>query len=141
MAELDLIFLGDNGDEVGLDFVGVGLIGESEALGDAGDVAIDANARDAKGVAEEDIGGLAADAGEFEEVVEVARDFAVEFLDDHAAGALNALGFHAAAEDFVELALERGEGDGDPVRGGAVFLEEGRGDDIDEVVAELGGED
>ena len=57
------------------------LVREAEALGEPADVRVDADAWYPKGVAEQDIGGLAADAGQAEQGVEVARHLAAEAVD------------------------------------------------------------
>ena len=141
VAEFNLVFLGDDGGEVGFDFVGIGFGGEAEAGGEAGDMAINANAGDGEGVSEEDVGGFATDTGKFEEVFEFFGDCAVIFFGENSAGALDALGFHAATENGAEFLLEFGEGNTGPICGGFVFFEEGWCDFVDHVVAVLGGED
>jgi len=55
--------------EVGLDLLGRGLLGPAEASREPADVGVDGDPRDVEGVAEDDVGGLAAYAGECDEFV------------------------------------------------------------------------
>src|SRR6202022_4009951 len=67
--------------DVGLDLDGVGTLGQTEATREPLNVGIDREARHAEGDTEHDIGGLAADPGQRDQVVDVARDLAAEALD------------------------------------------------------------
>src|ERR1700682_45287 len=72
--------------DVGFDLDGVGALGQPKAPREPLDVGIDREARHAEGDTEYDIGGLAADPGQRDQVVDVARDLAAEALDQRRAG-------------------------------------------------------
>ena len=96
---------------------------------------------DSKGIAQYDIGGLSADAGQGGELVHRARDLAAEVLDDLARGPLDADGFvvvEAAGADVLLDLLRIGAG---PIGGGFVLPEQLRRDQVDPDIRALGGED
>jgi hypothetical protein len=137
MTERDSILRWHQRREVGLDLVGVGVLREAEPLGEAQDVGVHADGGPGKGVAEDDVGGLATDAGQGEEAVQIARNITGTFLDEHRGGGADRLGLVPVEVDTADVVLvECGPGGG-----GAVLLEEAGGDGVDEVVAGLGGED
>src|SRR2546428_11009715 len=71
---------------VGFDLDWVGTLGQTEAPGEPLDVGIDGEARNAEGDTQHDVGGLAPDAGKRDQVLDTARDLAVEALDPPRAG-------------------------------------------------------
>lgn len=96
VGELDPAVLRDDVHEVLLDFDGVGVGGELEAAREAEHVGVDDDAGgDAVPGAEDDVGGFARDAGQLEHLVHSFGDFALEFFDEDAGGADDALGFVA----------------------------------------------
>jgi hypothetical protein len=133
---------GDEGHEVLFDFDGVGVGGQAETLREAGDVGIDDDADVlGEGVAEDDVGGFAADAAELGEFVHGLGDAAAVFFDD--VGRRFADGFGLVAEEaggLYELfdVFLGGFGEG---LGRGVLFEEGGGDEVDADVGALGGED
>ena len=81
-------------DEVLFDFFRVFVLGEVEALREAGDVCIDDDAYGfVEGVAKDDVGCFAGDAWEFYEFVHCLRDGASEISDDHFGGVMDGFGF------------------------------------------------
>lgn len=134
--------LGDDFDEVFFDFDRVFLFGQAEALAQAGDVGVDDDAGlDAVGVAEDDIGGFASDAGEIGEGFEIFGDFAVMLLRDGFGGGNEVLGFIAekagGADEVFDVFLLRG---GESF-GVGVFFKEGGRHHVDADVGALRGED
>jgi hypothetical protein len=111
-------------------------------LGEAADVGIDDDADVlGEGVAEDDVGGFAADAAEGSELVHGLGDAAGVLFDDVGGGFAEGLGFIAeeagGLDEFFDVFLG-GFGEG---LGGGVFFEEGGSDEVDADVGALGGED
>ena len=134
--------LGDLFDEVFFDFDRVFLLGQTEALAQAGDVGVDDDAGfDAVSVAEDDVGGFASDPGEMGEGFEFAGDFAFVVVDEGLGGGADIFRFVAeeagGTDEVFEVFLARG-GHAFGVR---VFLEEGGGHQVDAHVGALRGED
>ena len=134
--------LGDELDEVFFDFDRVFLLGQTEALAQAGDVGVDHDAGlDAVGVAEDDVGGFASDPGEMGEGFEFAGDFASVVVDEGLGGGADIFRFVAeeagGTDEVFEVFLARG-GHAFGVR---VFLEEGGSHQVDAHVGALRGED
>ena len=134
--------LGDLFDEVLFDFDRIFLLGQTEALAQAGDVGVDDDAGfDAVGVAEDDVGGFASDPGEMGEGFEFAGDFAFVVVDECLGGGTDIFRFVAeeagGTDEVFEVFLARG-GHAFGVR---VFLEEGGGHQVDAHVGALRGED
>ena len=96
-----------------LDLDRVGLVGPAEAAGQPAEVGVDGDAGDAEAVAEHDVGGLAADAGQRHQVVEPRRHLPVVPLDEGGAQLEQRVGLGAEeaerADDLLEL-LARGAG-------------------------------
>jgi len=136
------VILRDDFHQVFFDFDRVGVFGQTEALAQAGHVGVDHDAGfDAVGVAEDDVGGFASDAGQMGERFEVSGDFAVMEPDQSLGGGDEVFRFVAeetggADEVFDVLLLRGGEGLG--VR---VFPEERGCHQIDAHVGALRGED
>ena len=136
------VVLRDEFHEDGLDFFWVGLAGEAEAGGEARDVGVDDDADVlAEGVAEDDVGGFAADAGELDEFVHGLRDVSAMLVDEEPAAGADVFGLGAVEADGAEVVLEGGGIGLGVVARGAVFFEEGGGDFIDLHVGALRGED
>ena len=93
--------------EVGFDFHRVGRLRQSEPAGEAADMGVDDDAFvHGEGVAEDDVGGLPADAGELHELRHAARDLAAVALDERPAEALERLGFVAEEAGGLDEGLE-----------------------------------
>jgi len=74
MGGLDPLGLGQESAELIVDLLGVARPGESETLGDTRHVRIDGKGGNAKGIAEDDIGGLPSHARQLHELGEGPRD-------------------------------------------------------------------
>ena len=68
VAKAHPLFFRDNGHQVGFDLVRIVFGREAQALRQAHDMGVDADGVAAETVAEDDVGGLAADAGQADEV-------------------------------------------------------------------------
>ena len=113
-------------------------VGPAEAAGQPAEVGVDGDAGDAEGVAEDDVGGLAADAGQVDEVLEAGRYLAAVPLDQRGAELEQGLGLGAEeaerADDLLEVVAV-----GPGHRGGVgVGREQGRADGVDPLVGGLG---
>ncbi len=103
--------LGDEFHEVLFDFDGIGVFGEVEAEGEAGDVGIDDDADVlVEGVAEDDVGGFSADAAELGEFVHGVGDLAVMFFDDVGGGGGEGGGFGRGRSGCIECVFRYGLG-------------------------------
>jgi hypothetical protein len=134
--------LGDSLDEVLFDFDRVGVLGQSEAFAQAGDVRVDDDTGfDAESIAENNIGCFASDPGETGERFQVAGDFTVMVLDQGLGGGDEVFRFVAeetgGADEFFDVFLFGG-GEMSGVR---VFFEEGGGHHVDAHIGALRGED
>ena len=97
------------GDQVALDLHRVGVPGHAQPLAQPTDVRVDHDARrEAEGRAQHDVGRLAADAGQLDERVQVARHLAVMLFDQLLAAAGNALGLVAKEAGALDGPLELG---------------------------------
>jgi hypothetical protein len=92
-----------------LDGLGIVRRRDAQAVGDAQHVAIDGQARHAEGVAEHDVGRLAADARQLDERVHRRRHLAVVAFDERArrAGDRSRLAAEEAGRDDQRLDLGR----------------------------------
>ena len=96
VAEINPMILGHKLHQLVLNLHRIVLLGQAEPQTQSPDMCIDHDtAGDAKAGAEDDVGRLAADAGEFDEGVEIARDLAAVVRDDSRAGGFDVLGFVA----------------------------------------------
>ena len=88
MGEDDPFILRDHGHQIILDFLGVLVACQVQALRKPHDMGVNHDAAaDAEGGAENDVSGFAGNAGKGKDFVHGARDFAAEFLEDTFAGA------------------------------------------------------
>lgn len=120
-----------------LDFGDAGVRGrEGEAACEALDVGVDNNAVvDVEAVAEDDVGGLAGDAAEGEELLHGARNLAAEAIADRGHGFVDGAGLVAEEADRFDVGLDLlGRSGG--VRGGRGESGEERGRDL--VHADIG---
>jgi hypothetical protein len=132
----------EDGHELALNLFRLTLAGELQALGKAGDMGIDDDAViELKGVAEHDIGRLAADAVELDESLHGLGDLAMVQVEEGLATPLNVAGFGAEESDAADILFERCERSLGVISGGPIFLEESGGDEVDLFVGGLGGED
>ena len=91
-------------------------------------------------VSEDDVGGLASDAVQFNQLFHGARDFAAVLFDDRPAAGFDAPGFvpiKACGLDFTFQCWEIGFR---VISGGPVFPEQIGCDDVDAFIGALGGE-
>ena len=94
-----------------LDLDRVGLVGPAEPAGQPAEVGVDGDAGDAEGVAEHHVGGLAAHAGQRDQVLEAGRHLAVVPLDERLAQLEQRLGLGPEeaerADDLLEVVARR----------------------------------
>lgn len=112
VAEVNPLLFGEQLHQVLLDFYGIAVFGQAEQVGDAADVSVDDDAAgDVEGGAKEDVGGLAADAGERDQFFECARELAAEFINEFFRHAADAGGFGSEeaerADDLFDFRLGR----------------------------------
>ena len=125
----------------GLDLVRVGLRGPAESAGEPAEVRVDGDAGDAEGVAEHDVGGLAPDARQRDQVLEPAGHLTVVALDQRLAQPDQRVGLGPEEPGGLDHRLELGAVGGGVVGGGAVRREQRRRDHVDPGVGALGGQD
>src|SRR5215211_285653 len=77
------VLLRDETLKVALDLHGIVLASEAEALGEAPDVSVDDDSLRRAPLGSDDVGRLAADAGQAHEIVDPRRQMSVELLDEH----------------------------------------------------------
>ena len=97
---------GNNLDQIRFDLVGIGVARKTQALRKPHHVGVDADGLFAEGIAENDIGGLAADAGQTDQVIEIVGDLAAKALDQLTATVMNRFGFVAIKVDLADLAFQ-----------------------------------
>jgi hypothetical protein len=129
-------------DEVLFDFDRVFLSGQAKAPTQAGDVGVDDDTGlDSVGVAEDDVGGFASDAGKIRQGFQIFRDFAIVLLRDGLCGGDEILGFVAekagGADEILNVLLL---GCGESL-GVGVFAEEGGSHQVDADIGALRGQD
>ena len=121
---------------------GHGLAGETQPAGETADMGVDDDALgEVEGVAEDDIGGLPAHAGELVEMFHGPRNLAAVIFDQ--GGGAPADGFRLGAEEAgrADEAFELGGGNVGKMLGRGAALEKGGRDFVDPVIRALGGED
>src|SRR5262249_11475687 len=82
VAEYRPLFFGDEPHQVALDRLRVGLRGQPHAAAESAQMGIDRDAGHAEGVAEDDVGRLAADAGQGYQLFHRRGDFAAMLFHD-----------------------------------------------------------
>jgi hypothetical protein len=133
---------GEQLHQVLLDLDRVGVPGQSQPTGEPPDVGVDHHALVAgEEGAEHHVGGLAADPWQLDQLVDGARDLAVEVLQQVPGGALDRLGLVAeearrAEEKLQLLAVGAGQ-----VGGRRVAVEQLDGHPVDDHVGRLGRQD
>ena len=132
----------NEGEEVGLDFSGIRLGGEAEALGEAADMGVDDDALlEAECVSEHDVGGFAADARKGGEFLHTVRNASPVAFEEGGGAGLEAAGLGPEEPGGFDEGLKFRGGDGGVVCGGFAAFEKAFGDQIDALVSALGGED
>ena len=133
---------GHHSQEITLYLFGVVVFGEAEATRDAPDVGVNDHALvDAEGVAQHHVGGLAAHAGESDEIGHGAGNLSAVILDECASHALQGAGLVAEETYGPDLLLQLRQVGLRVVLRGVVLLEETFRDLVDSDVGALGGED
>ncbi|HEX2444322.1 MAG TPA: hypothetical protein VHJ77_10295 [Vicinamibacterales bacterium] len=112
-------------------------IRDADAVGDAQDMTIDGEPRHAQRVTQDDVGGLAADAGEFDELLHARRNLAPMLLDERDRHAGERLRFHPEEAGGLNLGLELRRGCPGQRARVRVSFEERRRDLVDALVGAL----
>ena len=141
MAEPDLHRIGHYWIQVVLDLVRIRLITETQALGKATHVGIDADGGLAKDVTPEDIGGLPSHTWQGDKILQLPWDLSPELGYDLSTTLLNSLGFVPIKTGGADLCLQRGAVCGSPVARNPIFLEEICRDLVHSLIGALGGQD
>jgi hypothetical protein len=141
MAEANALLRWHDFHQVRFDFVGIRVVGKSQALGNAHDMGIDADGLPAEGIAENDVGRLTSYARQREEIVDAVRDLPAEACDQLLAAAVNRFGFVAIKINFSDLDLQFGRCSASVIGGRTVGLEKFRRNLVDQIVARLSCED
>ena len=92
MGKFHPALLGHQGHQVELNLYRVLLAREPQALGDPAYVGVHHEARDAEGVAQDDVGRLAADPRQFYQLIQGSRHLPAELRNQGLADGLEALG-------------------------------------------------
>ncbi len=124
-----------------LDDLGILGAGDADASGDAEDVSIHRQSRDAERVAKDDVGGLAAHAGQLHQFVHRPRHFAAMRVDDLGRHPEQRARLGAEETCRLDLRLEFVGGRPGERRGVGVALEQGRRDLVHPLVSALRRED
>ena len=118
------------------------LISEAQLAGDAPDVGVDDHAvRGVPDFAQDDVGGFAADAGDFDEQLHGVGHFAVVLGEDFDGSALEGFGFVAVKTCAVDGFFDLFDGGVGEVLLGWELGEEAWGYFVDSGVGALGGQD
>jgi hypothetical protein len=127
--------------QVALNFFRRGMAGQTEALGKPRHMRIhdDSNA-DTKGVAQNNVCGLAAHPGQFDQLLHCPWDKAAVLLDKRPTCGLYVFRLVAIKADASYGCLKFGAGREGKIGGRPIFLEKVRRDTIDLAIAALGGE-
>ncbi len=136
------MILGNQGDQVLLDFDRIALFGEPKAQAQAGHVGVDDDSDvDVEGVAQDHVGGLAADSGQGGELVHRLWDLAGVVIEKGLGHGADGFALAAKEARGVDIALQLGRIGRGIILGGAILLEEIFGHDIDTKIGALGRED
>jgi hypothetical protein len=142
VGELRPIVLRDKFHQHRFDFFRINLAREAEAHRKPRDVRVDDHADILpKGIAENDVGGFATDAGKGDERVHGLGHFTGMLIDEKAAAGADIFRLGAIKADGTEVVLERGGIGFGVVARRRVFLEERGCDFVDLHVGTLRGED
>jgi CRP/FNR family cyclic AMP-dependent transcriptional regulator len=127
----------EKGHEVPLDLHRIGLLGPLESLGQPQDMGIDGDAGHSEGLAEDHVGGLAADTGQAHEVVEVLGYLPAEAVAQHLTDAKQRGGLVPEEAGRGDDALKVGTVSGSQSGRGWVGGKELRGDPVDPLIGAL----
>lgn len=142
VRKVDPFPLGQQPHQVLFDLDRVGVPGETQPLAQACDMSIDDHAgRNAKGGAQDDVGGLATHARQLDQRGQVLGHLAAMFSDQAAGGAGDALGLVAKEPGALDGPLEVGRAGGRQGLGVGVFGKQVRRDHVHPNVGALGRED
>ena len=140
MGEFHPAFLGHQGHQVELNLYRVLLAREPQTLGNPAYVGVHHQTRDVEGVAQDDVGRLAADPRQFYQFIQGSRYLAAEFLHQGLANSLEALGFLMVKTGGIDGLLQVREVGSRVVGRSGVLAEYGRGDLVNPDIGALGRE-
>ncbi len=100
------VLFGDYIGQIELQLYRIAVFGELQPAGDSDDVGVAGDGRDAEGVAEHDVGGLAAHARQRHKLFYRVRDFAAEGIDNLATGPLDAHRFVVIETTSLDVFLD-----------------------------------
>jgi len=142
VGEINPVRPGHNPHQGSLDFLGRPLPGEAEPVAEPGDMGVYDNALGLPvGDTQHDVGGLAADAIELNQVGEPVGNATGVLFGDDPAGVADGAGFVAEETGGANELFEFGRGDNGEIGGGPVAGEQGGGDLVDADIGALGAED
>jgi len=130
----------DDSLQVALDLHRVFLAGQTQALGESANVRIDDDPLRMSELGRDDIRGLSGDTRESEEILETARNLAVELLEQHTHRAANRFRLLPEEAGRIDASLELLLRYGEVVLRLPVLLEQRTGDAIDVRIRRLRGE-
>ena len=116
-------------------------VGEAETVGDAEDVGVDGDDGLVVDDGGDDVGGLAADAGQGHEGVDVSGNLSAEVGQEFLGHGDEVVGLGVGIGNAADIGPDVVEGSGGQQLRRRKALEEGRGDEVDAPVGALGGED
>jgi hypothetical protein len=141
VAEVSPRFFWKKFRKVCFDFYGIGIFGETEAVGEASDMGIHDNAFiEAKGIAKNDVRGFSSDSGEGSQGFQGAGNLTIVVGKERGSHGSQVPGFIPEKTGGVNHAFEIFLGDACVVGRGLANAKEVLGDDIDPLVRALGGE-
>ena len=136
------VLLGDDFHECLLHFDGIVLAGETQPAGETTDMGVHHDAfGKVEGIAEDDVGGFPAHAGELVEMFHGPRNLAAVIFDQGGGAAADGFGLGAEESGGADEAFELGGRDFGKMLSCGAALEKGGRDFIDPVIRALGGED
>ena len=102
MAEADPVLLGHDICQIDLNFIGFGVTGQAQPLGEPHHVGIDPDCILSEGVAEEDVGCFSTHPGQRGQIVDVLRDFVSKPLSNFQAAILDHSSLVPVEVDFAD---------------------------------------
>ena len=125
--------------QVALDLHGIGLLRQTQQAGDPPDMGVDDNPTgNAKGGAQQDVGRLAADSGEFDQLVKSTGDLAVMLLHELTRHPADVRGFGPKESQRLDDRFDIRLGRFGECSGRGVLLKQSRSDRVDPLVRTLG---
>jgi predicted CoA-binding protein len=140
-VEADPRVLGEGRLEVAFGALDGGTVGETPARGEAMDVRVDGERRDAEGLGHDHARGLVTDAGERFELLEGARDAAAVLLDEHLREPVERFRLRRSEPAGLDQVVDLPDGELRHLLGGVRAREERRRHEVDARVGRLRGED